>query len=122
MTIRENFRHFFAYRDMEAPADDEIKKYLEICSVNLPLESPCNLLSGGERQRVFIAINLSLQPKVVMLDEPTSALDEKNAHALIENTVSFCRQNKQTLIIVSHDESIAAQYADQTITLLSNPR
>jgi putative ABC transport system ATP-binding protein len=117
LTIKDNFNHYYAYRDLPVLSDDEVKKYLDICTVNLPLDSPCNVLSGGERQRIFMAVHLSLKPKVLMLDEPTSALDDKNANALIENIKLFCKQNNQTLLIVSHDKSIANQYADRTINL-----
>ena len=78
----------------------------------------CNVMSGGERQRVFIAINLSYQPKVLMMDEPTSALDDKNADTLIKNIKSYCKANKISLIIVSHDKTIADRYADNIINLL----
>ena len=115
--IRENFHTFAAYRDMEPISDEAMKTYLNACSLELPLDSSCTLLSGGERQRVFIAIHLSLQPKVLMMDEPTSALDDKNAQALMENITSYCKEKDMSLIVVSHDKGIAERYADHTIFL-----
>lgn len=117
MSIRDNFNDYYAYRELEPISEEAMKSYLHICSVNLPLDSMCSVMSGGERQRVFIAINLSFQAKVLMLDEPMSALDDKNAHALIDNVKSFCKQKGKTLIVVAHDRTIIDKYADNTISL-----
>ena len=117
-SIKENFNEYYAYRDLKVIADETMKKFLNICLADFPLDSMCNVMSGGERQRVFIAINLSYQPKVLMMDEPTSALDDKNADTLIKNIKSYCKANKISLIIVSHDKTIADRYADNIINLL----
>jgi len=116
-SIKDNFNEYYAYRNIDALCEAGMNRYLDICSVSLPLTSMCHVLSGGERQRVFIAINLSYQPKVLMLDEPTSALDDKNATALIEHVKAYCNENQITLIIVSHDKAIAEKYADNIIEL-----
>jgi putative ABC transport system ATP-binding protein len=116
-SIKDNFHTYYSYRDQEMISEAAIERCLDICSVHLPLDSMCNVLSGGERQRVFIAINLSFGPKVLMIDEPTSALDDKNANALMENIKTHCKTNETTLIVVSHDMAIADQYADQIILL-----
>ena len=117
MPIKECFDEYYSYRGLEKPCESYINKFLNICSINLPLDCNCQVLSGGERQRVFIAINLSLAPKVLMMDEPTSALDDKNANALMENIRAYCGENDITLIVVSHDKSIAKKYADNIVTL-----
>ncbi|MCL2857189.1 MAG: ABC transporter ATP-binding protein [Oscillospiraceae bacterium] len=120
-SIKDNFLAYYAYRDLDPISEAEIKHYLDICSLNLPIDSSCDVLSGGERQRVFIAINLSFCPKVLMMDEPTSALDDKNANALMENIKSHCKESDMTLIVVSHDRAIAEKYADQIILLEGGP-
>jgi len=71
---------------------------------------------GGERQRIYIAICMSLMPKVLMMDEPTSALDEKNSWIVMENIKEFCSRNGITLIVVSHNTRLAEAFADRTIT------
>ena len=116
-SIKENFNEYYSYRDMKVICEEKMKEYLDICSVDLPLDSMCSVLSGGELQRIFIAINLSYQPDVLMMDEPTSALDDKNANSLIENVKSYCKIKEITLIIISHDRDIIGKYADHTITL-----
>lgn len=116
-SIQDNFNAYYAYREMEPPSEAEMMRYLDICSVHLPLSSMCQVLSGGERQRVFIAINLSYGARVLMLDEPTSALDDKNAAALMENVKGYCKENRMTLLLVSHDKTIAERYADTMLVL-----
>ena len=116
-SIRDNFDEYYNYRNLNTLSEDVIKKYLDICFINLPLDSMCQVLSGGERQRVFTAINLSFQPKVLMMDEPTSALDDKNANGLMANIKNHCIHNNITLIVVSHDKAIAEKYADNIINL-----
>ena len=116
-TIRDNFATFYEYRELACISDEEMKRYLKICSIDLPLETMSYNLSGGEKQRVFIAICLSFEPKVLMLDEPTSALDERNAFCLMENIKSYCAQQGKTLLVISHDLKIVDYFADYRIQL-----
>ena len=116
-SIRDNFHTYYGYRELEKITDRAMNEYLDIAAISLPLDSMCSILSGGERQRVFLAINLSFGPKVLMLDEPTSALDDKNADLLMGNLITHCRERGITLLVVSHDRAIAEKYADHIITL-----
>ena len=121
-SIKENFDEYYAYRGLDPLNEGQIKRYLHICSVDLPLDSMCHVLSGGERQRVFLALNLSFNPKVLMMDEPTSALDDRNANALMEHVKAHCKANQITLIVVSHDKTLAETYADYIVTLSGGER
>nr|WP_320141125.1 ATP-binding cassette domain-containing protein [uncultured Cohaesibacter sp.] len=62
--------------------------------------------SGGERQRVAIARALAHDPAVILADEPTASLDRKVADQLIDDLVAVVRQEKKTLIAVSHDHHL----------------
>lgn len=116
-SIKENFEEFYTYRNLPVISDDEINEYLKICCINFTIDSSCSNMSGGERQRVYLAICISFLPKVLMLDEPTSALDDKNAKAVLQNIKDFSIQNDITLIVVSHNNSLASSFADNIITL-----
>ena len=116
-TIKKNYEEFYRYRDLPTPEDKAIQYYLTLCCADFSLDSYCPTMSGGERQRVYIAICLSFKPKVLMLDEPTSALDSHTANLLMQNINTFCRNNHITLIVVSHDISLADKFADKVITL-----
>lgn len=78
---------------------------------NLP-----NQLSGGQQQRVSIGRALMNAPSVVLADEPTGNLDSKNSQEIVELLRSSNLKYKQTLIVITHDESIALQ-ADRIIAI-----
>ena len=75
-----------------------------------------NQLSGGQQQRVSIGRALINHPALVLADEPTGNLDRKNSHEIIELLKISNREFNQTLILITHDESIALQ-ADRIITI-----
>ncbi len=117
LTVRENFHEYYSYRDLPAPDDETIKKFLKLCHADFSLEESCMKMSGGERQRIYIAICISLMPKVILMDEPTSALDGNTSKVLMENLSEFTRQNDMAMIVVSHDPILAKNYADHVITI-----
>jgi len=73
-------------------------------------------MSGGQQQRVGIARALAGTPKIIFADEPTGNLDTNTTKEVMELIVKQVRENGQTLIIVTHDRSIAA-YADKAVTI-----
>ena len=78
---------------------------------NLP-----NQLSGGQQQRVSIGRALMNAPAVVLADEPTGNLDSKNSQEIVELLKLSNKKYGQTLIVITHDESIALQ-ADRILTI-----
>ena len=75
-----------------------------------------NQLSGGQQQRVSIGRALMNSPAVVLADEPTGNLDSKNSQEIVELLKLSNKQYGQTLVIITHDESIALQ-ANRIITI-----
>ena len=75
-----------------------------------------NQLSGGQQQRVSIGRALMNSPAIVLADEPTGNLDSRNSQEIMELLKISNRQYGQTLIVITHDESIALQ-ADRIITI-----
>lgn len=78
---------------------------------NLP-----NQLSGGQQQRVSIGRALMNSPALLLADEPTGNLDSQNSQEIVALLKKANRQYGQTLIVITHDESIALQ-ADRIISL-----
>ena len=73
-------------------------------------------LSGGEAQRVAIARALVMSPAILLADEPTGALDSANSRIVIELFRSLVSTQGQTLVIVTHDASVA-DAADRIIKM-----
>ena len=78
---------------------------------NLP-----NQLSGGQQQRVSIGRALMNAPAVVLADEPTGNLDSKNSQEIISLLKHSNQVYGQTLVVITHDETIALQ-ADRIISI-----
>ena len=75
-----------------------------------------NQLSGGQQQRVSIGRALMNAPAVVLADEPTGNLDSRNSHEIMGLLKESNKAYDQTLIMITHDESIALQ-ADRIIAI-----
>jgi len=74
-------------------------------------------LSGGEQQRVAVARALILKPEIILADEPTGNLDSRTGEAIFDMLLSLNQQLKITLLVVTHNESIASKMP-RRITLI----
>ena len=75
-----------------------------------------NQLSGGQQQRVSIGRALTNAPAVVLADEPTGNLDSKSSREIVELLKVSNEKYGQTLLVITHDESIALQ-ADRILSI-----
>jgi len=83
-------------------------------------DRPLGHLSGGERQRVFIARALAQQTPIMLLDEPTSFLDMKHQVGIYDLLKRMQIEKQKTIVSVTHDINLAAQYSDMILLLGSD--
>ena len=95
-------------------AYEEAKKWLNEVGLMDKYESTPSEISGGQAQRVAIARAMVLRPKILFADEPTGSLDSLNSEHIMELFIKTAKDNGTTVIIVTHEPSIAA-YADREI-------
>lgn len=66
-------------------------------------------MSGGQQQRVAVARALITKPALLLCDEPTGNLDSRSGNEVMELLLSLCGETNSTLIVVTHDKSVAAR-------------
>lgn len=89
---------------------------LELLGIKDQADKLANKLSGGQQQRVAIARALINEPAILMCDEPTGNLDTKNTQIVFDLFKKICKENRQTIIVVTHDDDFAAN-CDRIIEL-----
>ena len=94
-----------------ANARREAEAWLERVGLAHRLRHYPKHLSGGEQQRVALARAFAPKPKLVLADEPTGNLDADTGHQIIDLMFSINAESATTLILVTHDEEIAARCA-----------
>ncbi len=89
----------------------EVAKKLEIEEV---LKKYPYQISGGQKQRVAAARAIITNPKLILADEPTGALDSKAARMLLESMEKLNKENKATILMVTHD-AFTASYCQRIL-------
>ena len=102
--------------DGKKPDKKLLKDLVEKLGLSERLKHLPNQLSGGQQQRVSIGRALMNHPAILLADEPTGNLDSENSKEIIALLRKFNKENKQTVIIITHDERIALS-ADRVITI-----
>lgn len=102
--------------------EDEVKERVEEAAQVVGLnpgyfEEHPFFLSKGLRQRVAIASILALRPKVIIVDEPTTGQDSKQSIEIMNFLTRLNKELGHTIIIITHDMPIVAQYAERIIVL-----
>lgn len=99
-------------------SEKSLEKILSDLNINKHLlESSCSSISGGERQRIALARVMLTQPKVLILDEPFSAQDIDSKENFKSLLTHLKKNQKMTLIIVTHDVSLIENLADRIVVI-----
>lgn len=97
-------------------AREQASAMLERVGLSSRLRHYPKTLSGGEQQRVALARAFVTQPALLLADEPTGSLDAVTGEAVIDLMFALKRERGSTLVLVTHDRSIA-QRCERTITI-----
>lgn len=116
LTVRHNIELPLKL-DKRKIKDEVLLDIIRKLGIENKLDSFPSELSGGQQQRVAIARSLIYSPSLVLADEPTGNLDRENSREIIEILKYFNRTLKQTIIVITHDESIALE-AERVITIV----
>lgn len=97
------------------------KKYLELVGLGGYEKRYPKQLSGGQQQRVSIARGLAVDPDIIFMDEPFGALDAITRMKLQEDILRISREEKKTVIFVTHDIEEAVFLADRIVVMMADP-
>lgn len=115
LTGRENIMLPLSMHNVSEKESEErllkLASYLEIEQV---LDKFPTQMSGGQKQRIAAARALILKPEIVLADEPTGALDSKNARQLMAKLEGLNRDERSTILMVTHDSN-AASYCQRIL-------
>jgi ABC-type lipoprotein export system ATPase subunit len=105
------------YPDRKVPdALKRANRLLDLLGLGSRADHHPSELSGGEMQRVAIARALMMNPSILLCDEPTGNLDSVNGENIIQTLTRFAREDKKTVLIVTHDDRIS-RVADRVLRM-----
>lgn len=115
LTVRQNIRMPMLL-DRKTPDDGYLARLADTLGITDKLDVLPGQLSGGQQQRAAVARALLYRPALLVADEPTGNLDRENSRALMALLKELNRSLGQTLVLITHDELVAAE-ADRIVTL-----
>ncbi len=118
MDAVENVALPLSFRGMpRAVRLNRAKQYLKLVGLEKFMTHMPNQMSGGQQQRVGIARALAVNPQIIFADEPTGNLDSKTTMEVLKLMQKVVREQKQTLVMVTHDNNLAT-YADRIFKII----
>ena len=115
LTVKENIE-LPILLDNKKVEKNRLGEIIRLLKLENKVNSLPSQLSGGQQQRVAIGRAIITNPSIILSDEPTGNLDTKNSKEIIDYLKYSNKKYAQTIILVTHDESIALQ-ADRIIKI-----
>ena len=116
LVARGRYPHHGLFRGHRSDDDAVVASALSATDALELADRRVDELSGGQRQRVWIALALAQEPRILLLDEPTSALDIAHQVEVLDVLRDEVARG-MTVVIVLHDLTLAARYADDMVVL-----
>lgn len=122
LTVEQNVEFGLELRKVPKNKRKEtVQRYIKMVGLCGFEKSLSQQLSGGMKQRVAIARALSLSPKILLMDEPLGALDAFTRLQMQEEITRIWKEEKQTVIFVTHDIEEAVYLGDRIAVMTPNP-
>ena len=117
LVARGRYPHQGWFQQWSAADEATVEHALEATDTAQLASRRIEELSGGQRQRVWIAMALSQDPDILLLDEPTTFLDVRHQLDALDVLADLNRERGTTIVMVLHELSLAARYADHMILM-----
>lgn len=118
LTVRENIKYFSILNNIEdAYVENFMNKYITLFGLEDKLDEEVGNLSRGMIQKVSIMILLAQNPDIIIMDEPTLGLDIISTIQIREIIQDIVKEEKKTVLIVSHDTKLLDSVADRILFL-----
>ncbi|UAL30723.1 ABC transporter ATP-binding protein [Nocardioides rotundus] len=112
---RDPYRRWFD--QWSRPDEDIVADALRRTGLEDVADRPLETLSGGQRQRAWVALALAQRTDLLLLDEPTTYLDLAHQLDVLDTVAELHRRDGVTVVMVLHDLTLAARYADHVIAM-----
>jgi NitT/TauT family transport system ATP-binding protein len=110
-----------AWRGDPARRSQIVDRYLELMGLSAFRDALPKTLSGGMRQRVAIARAYAVDPAILLMDEPFAALDAQTREHMQEALLDISRQERRTVLFVTHQVEEALYLADRVVVMGARP-
>lgn len=117
LVAQGRFPHQTLLRQWSQADEDAVNAAMQTAGITDFADRAVDTLSGGQRQRCWVAMVLAQQTGLILLDEPTTFLDLKVQVDLMDLFSALAHERGHTLVIVLHELSLAAAYADHLVMM-----
>lgn len=115
--VRDNLLKGLEFSDRDKKSDQDLKEALMKVDLDKELDDNPRDMSGGEKQRLCIARIILMDTDIILLDEPSSSLDDKTEYKIIKTIYEEIKENKKTMVYITHSKEIAYDFSDTILIL-----
>lgn len=120
LSVRDNIMLPLEFsKGKDKAVKEKIDAYVELLGLKEKMDFKPYKLSGGQQQRVAIARALAIEPEIIFADEPTGNLDAATSEEVLEVFQKLNREMKQTILMVTHDQTVGEKYATRKIEVVN---